>query len=149
MTPAEAQILLGMASTIDNRKPDESGDAAKAWAAMLRDLRIEDCQQAVVEHYTNSSEWLMPAMIRTIVKRIRSKRVSDHPPLTPPPAPEGLDSAAEVRWQIEWLTDAKRRIGDGEVIDSDAAYGELKPRHLPDMKALMASPENEAQEGAA
>ena len=136
MTPAEAQILLGMASTIDNRKPDESGDAAKAWAAMLRDLRIEDCQQAVVEHYTNSSEWLMPAMIRTIVKRIRAKRIELHPPLTPPPDLTPLET-------IAWTADAKRRIAAGEQIDSDAAYGELKARHLPDIKALLASPESD------
>ena len=30
-----------------------------------------------------------------------------------------------------------------EQIDSDAAYGELKARHLPDIKALMASPESD------
>lgn len=113
MTPAEAQVLLSMAATVDNRKPDP--DAAKAWAAMLDGLRVEDCMQAIREHYTESTEWLMPAMVRARVKRIRAKRIADHPPLVPPP---GLDDAQER----QWLAGARRHIGDGNQIDSDAAY---------------------------
>lgn len=113
MSPAEAQVLLSMAATVDNRKPD--ADAAKAWAAMLDGLRVEDCMQAIREHYTESTEWLMPAMVRARVKRIRAKRIADHPPLIPPP---GLSDAEER----QWLAGARRHIGDGNQIDSDAAY---------------------------
>lgn len=132
MTPAEAQVLLSMASAFDNRKPD--ADAAKAWAAALDDLRFEDCRVVLIDHFKTSTEWLMPAMIRAGVKRIRSKRIEDHPPLTPPPDLDPIETAA-------WLKNARRRIGDGEHIDSDAAYGELKPRDLSDLKALMPKPE--------
>lgn len=113
MSPAEAQVLLSMAATVDNRKPD--ADAAKAWAAMLDGLRVEDCMQAIREHYTESTEWLMPAMVRARVKRIRAKRIADHPPLVPPP---GLSDAEER----QWLAGARRHVGDGNQIDSDAAY---------------------------
>jgi len=125
MSPAEAQMLLSMCSTVDNRKPD--ADAAKAWAAMLNDLRFEDCRHAVVEHYKTSTDWLMPAKVRADVKRIRSKRIAEHPPLIPPP---NIDD------ERAWLREARRRIGDGEVIDCDALYGELKPR---DMRARLTS----------
>ena len=106
MKPAEAQVLLSMASAFDNRKPDEY--TARAWAAALDGLRLEDCQEALIEHYKTSTDYLMPVMIRTAVKRIRSKRIAEAGDLTPPP---GLD-VDETR---EWLREARRRIGDGET----------------------------------
>lgn len=104
MTPAEAQILLSMAATVDNRKPDE--DAAKAWAAMLDGVRFEDCRVAVVEHYKGSSEWLMPSKIRADVKRIREKRLAETPEPSPP---DGL-SATEY---VKWLRQERAAIADG------------------------------------
>lgn len=131
MTPAEAQVLLSMAAAFDNRKPD--ADTARAWAAALDGLRFEDCRVAVIEHYRASTEWLMPAVIRTAVRRIRAKRIEVHPPLTPPP---GLDDAQERRW----LLDARRRIGDGEQIDSDAAY-ELVTGAAVNFRELLPAPD--------
>lgn len=111
MTPAEAASLLVVASAFDNRKADEA--AAHAWAAALEGLRFDDCRQAIIAHYRTSSEWLMPSAIRAVVRRTRAKRITDHPPLVPPP---GLDDAAEAAW----LADATRRVGDGEQIDGYA-----------------------------
>lgn len=134
MTPAEAQVLIGMAASVDNRKPDE--DVARSWAALLDGLRFEDCRVAVIEHFKTSNDWLTPALIRASVKRIRSKRIENHPPLTPPPGPPGETEGELIARQQAWLKEARRRIGDGEVIDCDATY-ELKPRHLPDLRELM------------
>lgn len=136
MTPAEAQVLLGMASTFDNRKVDPTGDAARAWAAALDGLPFDDCRLAIIEHFKTSTEYLMPVMIRTAVRRMRDKRIADHPPLTPP---AGLGVLETNRW----LREANARIGSGEVLDTDAAYGELKPRHLPDLLAIMPTPTKE------
>ena len=105
MTPTEAQVLLSMASAFDNRKPD--ADAARAWSAALDGLRFEDCRDALIEHYKTSTDYLMPVLIRTAVRRIRSKRIAEVGDLIPPP---GL-SELETR---QWLRDARRRIGDGE-----------------------------------
>lgn len=113
MTPAEAQVLIAMAAAYDNRKPDP--DAAKAWAAALDGLPFDDCRAVVIQHYRTSTDWLMPATIRAGVRRIRNKRIDEHPPLVPPP---GLSDIEE----LAWLGAARRRIGNGEVIDSDAAY---------------------------
>lgn len=132
MSPAEAQMLLGIAASFDNRKPNE--EAAIAWSHALNGLRFVDCRDAVVQHYSTSSEWIMPAQIRAHVKRIRAKRIDDHPPLTPPP---DLSPVETIAWQQE----ARRRIGDGEVIDCDAAYGELKARNLAELRVLMPKPE--------
>lgn len=126
MTPAEAQVLLSMASAFDNRKPDP--DAARAWSAVLDDLRFEDCRDALIEHYKTSTDYLMPVMIRTAVRRIRSKRIALVGDLIPP---AGL-SEPESR---QWLRDAKRRIGDGETY----APPELPPAQPRRLRELLAT----------
>lgn len=131
MTPTEAQVLLTMASTFDNRKPSE--DAAKAWAAALDDQRFEDCRLAVIEHYRTSAEWLMPATVRIAVRRIRSKRIAEGGTLTPPP---DLTPTETCRW----LATARQALGDGvpvERITTDHG-GALRPRDLSALKAISA-----------
>ena len=124
MTPAEAQVLLSMASAFDNRKPD--ADAARAWSAALDGLRFEDCRDALIEHYKTSTDYLMPVLIRTAVRRIRSKRIAEVGDLIPPP---GL-SELETR---QWLRDARRRIGDGETFTPP----QLPPANPPRLRALL------------
>lgn len=138
MNPAEAATLLGIAAAFDNRKPDP--DAAQAWAIALGDMRFEDARDAIVAHYRASSEWLMPSKVIGEVKRIRAKRIEEHPPLTPPADLTPVQT-------IEWLRDARRRIADGEVLDCDAQYGELKPRHLPDLRQIMPRVEEDDTDG--
>jgi hypothetical protein len=82
MTPAEAAKLLTIASAYDNRKPD--ADQARAWALILDDIRYEDAQVVVIEHFRRSRDWLMPVDIIGAVKRIRAKRIAEHPPVIPP-----------------------------------------------------------------
>jgi len=135
MTPAEAQVLLSMASAYDNRKPD--ADAAKAWAAALEGLRFVDCREALIEHYKTSTEWLMPAMIRGAVKKIRSKRIAAFGHYD---VPAGLNS----RQTLEFLRTTNRRIADGEIESAaELATSGLKPRHLPDLLRLMPSVNDE------
>lgn len=132
MTPAEATILLGGIAAFDNRKPDEN--AAKMWAHALGGLRLEDCAQAVTQHFATSTEYLMPVHIRRLVKVMRAKRITAAGDLTPPP---GLGVIETHRWTAQ----ARSRIGDGEdPVQVQGDYGELKPRHLPDLRALMPGP---------
>lgn len=139
MNPAEAQALLTIAAAFDNRKPDP--DAAKAWSVALDGLRFEDCRDAIVAHYRASSEWLMPAKVIGEVKRIRAKRIADHPAPTPPADLDPVETCA-------WLREARRRIADGETV-ADADRGELRPRHLPDLRELMPTTTDRAQLTAA
>ncbi len=134
MTPAEAQILLSMCATVDNRKPD--ADAAKAWAAMLGDLPIEDCRLAVIEHYRSSTDWLMPAQVRTIARRIRSKRIAEHPAVLPP-----ADMADDPGREIEWRRELNRRIGSGETFDPNHFRGQLKQRDMRELTIEIPKPE--------
>lgn len=101
-----------------------------AWADLLGDIRLEDAKEAT-RRVASKQPFVAPAEIRAEVRRIRSKRISDHPPLTPPPDLSELE-------QRQWRRQAVRRIGDGERIDCDAAYGELKDRDLSQLRALPA-----------
>jgi hypothetical protein len=123
MNPTEAKVLLGMASIVDNRKPDEN--AAVGWAAMLHDLTLADCQEAVRQHFQESTEWLMPAHIRDRVRKIRARRVHDGKHLldTPPP-----DLSVE-QWR-DWRAEMVRRLASGEDPTAMLPVAELKPRNV-------------------
>lgn len=119
MNAAEAQTLLTMAATVDNRKPDE--DAAKAWAVLLDGLRVDDCREVVIRHYRESSEWLTPAIIRAKVKALREKRLADHPEPTPPNDLTPVET-------VEWLRRTRQAIADGNPPQVPAI--EAKPRDM-------------------
>ena len=108
VSPAEAQVLLSMASGVDNRKPD--ADAAKAWAAILDGLSFEDCRIAVIEHFQTSDEYLMPIHVRRIVHRLRRDRVNDYGTMPDPPPELDPDDEAGYR---RWYAATKRAIADG------------------------------------
>ena len=134
MTPAEAQVLLSMASAFDNRKPD--ADAARAWSAALDGLRFDDCRDALIEHYKTSTDYLMPVLIRTAVRRIRAKRIAEAGPLTPPPNLSPVETC-------RWLAGARSAVGDGMSADEVTTThgGELRPRDLSELRALPAVPD--------
>lgn len=93
MNPSEAAELLGVAATFDRRTVGESD--AVAWAAALHDITLDDAKRAVVEHYRESREWIMPADVRRRVKAAREARMARH--AVPPPPPELADRPAEYR----------------------------------------------------
>lgn len=139
MTPREAVQLTGYiqahfpSQPINEYTPDALGE-------LLADYPAMDCRQAVLNlagRATRNGDgraFCSPSDVAAEVRRIRDRRIDDHPPLTPPP-----HLADDPAGQIEWRKEANRRIGDGEVIDCDAAYGELRPWHLPDMRELTAA----------
>lgn len=138
MSPAQAAALLGLCSACgDNRKPDE--DVAKTWALLLDDLRFEDCQEAIVTHYRNSGDWIMPADIRKHVEAVRRERVraagdlSERLPLHVSSMEDGPEHDEAYRL---WLREATRRIGDGELVDDVAPRLQLVPADTARIKAI-------------
>lgn len=67
MTPEETGKLLGICAAFDNRKVDDA--AVFAWYSAIKDLSYSECESAVIAHYSGSREWIMPADVRTRVKR--------------------------------------------------------------------------------
>lgn len=75
MTRAETALLLAQCAAFDRRT---IGDAdVIAWHAALNDVAYEDAQTAVVEHYRDSLDYLMPAHVRATVRRMRTARLAD------------------------------------------------------------------------
>jgi hypothetical protein len=67
MTLDETIDLLTTCAAYDRRTIGKAD--AVAWHAVVRDLPFTDAQEAVFAHYSESREWIMPADVRTRVKR--------------------------------------------------------------------------------
>jgi hypothetical protein len=90
MNAEQAGQVLAKCASYDRRK---TGDADTiAWYQVLGDLAYDDCIAAVIAHYGETTDWIMPAHIRNRVKEIRKQRIQDAD--MPPPPPELLDDTA-------------------------------------------------------
>jgi hypothetical protein len=127
MTPTEAVKLTGYIQAHFPSQPINEFTPDALWE-LLADYPAEDCRKAVLALASGRVQWCAPSDVCAEVKRMRTKRLAQAGDLCPPP---GL-SGGEER---EWLREARRQIANGSEIAID--HGELKPRHLPDLKALM------------
>lgn len=72
MDKSDVVLLLAFAGTYDYRKV---GDAdIEAWFLAVGDLDFQDAKQAIVAHYRNSAERMMPFHLRQGVKAIKDER---------------------------------------------------------------------------
>lgn len=67
MTLDETIDLLATCAAYDRRTIGKTD--AVAWHAVVKDLPFADAQQAVFDHYSESREFIMPADVRTRVRR--------------------------------------------------------------------------------
>jgi hypothetical protein len=86
MTPAETAEALTVAAAFDRRTIGEAD--VLAWHAALGDLDLDDVKDAIVGHYRDSRDWLMPADIRTRVKAVARVRADQHAALIPDADPD-------------------------------------------------------------
>lgn len=105
---------------IDEYTPD-------AWADHLEAVSYQDAK-AAAKLITAKQPFVQVSELLAEVKKIRAKRIEEHPPLTPPADLDPIETNA-------WLREARRRVADGEQVTDETRV--LKPRHLPDLKALM------------
>lgn len=106
MTLDETVDLLSVAAAYDLRKLGESDSIA--WHAAVGDLGYEDSRAAVVAHYREETERIMPAHVRRRVLEIRNRRLQDTE--IPPPPAELLDNPAAYSAALHAAAVA---IGDG------------------------------------
>lgn len=105
MTLEETIDLLGVAAAFDQRNIGKADSVA--WHAALGDLDFADAQAAVIGHYRESRERVMPADVWGRVKAMRRERLAREvvpAPDADPDAPHTYRAA---------LASAIRRIGDG------------------------------------
>ncbi len=108
MKPTEAVTLCRYVKaacpqqTIDEYTP-------QAWTDLLGDLRLTDAMEAA-RNLGQRQHFIDPADLRTEVRRIRNRRIDEHPPIDPPVpmTPYELNS---------WLKTTRQRIADGETIE--------------------------------
>lgn len=116
MTDDEVVDLLTLAASFDRRKV---GDAdADAWFMAVGDLPFEDAQVAVVKHYRDSGDWLMPVHVRRLVKQIREERIN----ATPLPAPDHEVADKPALYQAA-MQDILRHTGNGRMPFKSIAGG--------------------------
>jgi hypothetical protein len=107
VTSDEVFDLLAVIAAYDHRTlGDADGDA---WEMAVGDLAFSDARMAVVAHYRESREWIMPADVRERVRAIRQARL-DAAGETPIPR-ELADRPIEAR---EWLQRTRDAIADGQ-----------------------------------
>ncbi|HEY2087876.1 MAG TPA: hypothetical protein VGH54_17900 [Mycobacterium sp.] len=116
MTPEETGKLLATCASFDRRKTGPLD--VIAWHRVLGDLRYADCEDAVIAHYTDTADWVMPAHVRSRVKATRRARVEDSG--VPEPPPELVDDPDRYR---AWLAATVERVADGQ----DTAEIESRP----------------------
>lgn len=105
MKPSEAATLLTLAATFDRRTIGETD--AHAWADALDGLTPADCAEAIRAHYRDSTEWLMPAHIRTTVRRLRDTRIRAD--LTDPPYDRD-----DIQGGLNAIRSHRRALADGQ-----------------------------------
>jgi hypothetical protein len=124
VTIEETIDLLTVAAAYDRRKVGEAD--AIAWHAAIGDLPFEDSRAAVVAHYQESGDWLMPSHVRTRVKDARRQRIFDAG--IPAPPPELLDDPVAYGAALQAAATA---LADGRDPDAAmAAIARQRPREL-------------------
>jgi hypothetical protein len=106
MNAEETGRVLAKCASYDRRKPADA--VTIAWYQALGDLRYDDCIAAVIAHYAETADWIMPAHIRQRVEEARKQRIRDAG--IPAPPPELIDDPPAYRAALRAAAVA---IGDG------------------------------------
>ena len=107
MNAEETGRVLAKCASYDRRKIGDTD--VIAWFQVLGDLPYDDCIAAVVAHYGETTDWIMPAHIRQRVKEIRKQRIQDAGGIPAPP-PELIDDPPAYRAALRAAAVA---LGDG------------------------------------
>ena len=109
MTSDEVWDLLELIASIDRRKLGLTD--RETWEGLIGDLSAADTQAAVIAHYRESREWIMPADVRTRVKAIRKARLDRE--IVPAPSAELADEPGRYKAALDA---GIRQIADGLAI---------------------------------
>jgi hypothetical protein len=103
-----AQAVLGKASLYDQTISTPDRGVIMAWQTALEGLDLQDCLDAVDEHYRYESKRVMPADVRKLVER---KRAAMDRPLSSEDVLDELDAV------VEWETKHNRQLIGPELAE--------------------------------
>jgi hypothetical protein len=106
MNTDEVIDLLTLAASYDRRKVGESDVAA--WGLAIGDLPFADTREAVIAHYRESTDWIMPAHVRQRVREVRAKRLKAAGDLEARIPEELADRPIEYARRLKEIADAVR-----------------------------------------
>lgn len=117
MNQTEVAKLLTVASAIDNRTVAD--EQVIAWHAALRQLPYDVAQEALVRHFRDSTEYLLPGHISKQAKTIRAEqeREARIRRQIEPPRPITLDRPALEAETAEW-TEFYRQHPERRALDA-------------------------------
>ncbi len=110
MNATEAGELVALMALYDNRKASDPDIVA--WLKVIGDLQYDDCESAVVAHYQETRERIMPADIRKRVRATRRDRIDRAIPTAPPA--ELADDPGRYRAELKARI---RQIADGRSLN--------------------------------
>lgn len=116
MSTDEVIDLLTLMASYDRRKVGEADVAA--WYAAVGDLAFGDSRDAVIAHYRECTDWLMPAHVRQRVGAVRQERLRIAGPVEIPE--ELADRPIEAR---DWKQRTLDAIADGQVLPRQIGAG--------------------------
>ncbi len=119
MTLDQTVDLLTVAAVFDGRHLGEAD--AVAWHAAIGDVGFADARRAVIAHYQESRERIMPADVRRRVKAVRRERLDRHPVPAPP-----AETAADPHRFLAALRAGIRAVAEG--LDIRRAVSPPAPR---------------------
>lgn len=112
--------LLTCAAAYDKRTIGEADIAA--WTLAIGDLPFGDAQAAIISHYSEGTDWLMPAHVRQRVKLARELNIARHP--IPPPPAHLADTPPAYRDELQ---NNVSRLADGMQVPKRPALGSGAP----------------------
>ena len=125
MKLSQAAALLTLAAARDNRTIAEA--AALGWAEDLGEARFVDCRDAISTHYRETRDWIMPADILRLVRKVRADRLSG---IEKPIPPRELADHAEA--SMAWMRTFEHAICDGSNRANAIAGANVAFRITPD-----------------
>lgn len=109
MTIEELGDVLGVAAAFDNRTV---GDAdILAWYSAIGHINAGEAREAVIAHYTENTDRVMPAHVLTRVGKIRALRLAHAGPEAVP----DVDNPDDWRAYQEALREGRWRTANGEL----------------------------------
>lgn len=106
MTPQETAKLLTYVGELDNRQITKQ--TVQAWHDVLGRYSLKQCIEAVSKHFHDSTDWLMPAHVAGLIRRVRDERFMA--------LPDASLSDADLRGNGDYreaMRELRAAVGDG------------------------------------